>query len=95
VLLADTGLLYEINRKVLHPLGLALAVKANDAGEVTGFGGLTDCCNDPEGMIFAPGSSGPPKYRAFMDKTGKTKLAVRKQKLGYIVQPHPFPGYED
>jgi hypothetical protein len=94
-LLSDTGLLYEINRKVLHPMGLALAVRVNNAGEVIGFAGLTDCCNDPEGILFSPGSGGPPKYRAFMDRTGKAKLVARKQKLGYVVQPHPFLGYED
>jgi hypothetical protein len=94
-LLLNTGLLYEINRTILHPLGMALAVSADDAGEITGFAGLTDCCNDPEGMVFTPSAAGPEKYRSFMAKTGKARLAARKQKLGFVVQPHPFPDFRD
>lgn len=91
-LLAETGLLFEINRKVLHPLGLALAITVNKRGKVTGFAGMTDCCNDPEGVIFADDATGPEKLRKFMAGTGKAKLQARLKALGFVIQP--FPGID-
>jgi len=35
-----SGLLFEINRRVLHPLGMALAVECDNDDNVVGFGGL-------------------------------------------------------
>ena len=37
--LVDSGLLFEINRKILHPLGLAIEVVVEDDG-TTKFGSL-------------------------------------------------------
>lgn len=33
--LLDSGIIFEINRRVLHPLGLALAVEVDDEGNCT------------------------------------------------------------
>lgn len=49
----DMGLLAELNRTFLHPLGLALEININDeTGEVK-LGGIWDYRDDPEGMLFA------------------------------------------
>jgi hypothetical protein len=50
-ILRDTGLLFEINRLVLHPRGLALFVGESDNG--TQFiGGLLDDRGDLESLFF-------------------------------------------
>ncbi len=46
------GLLHEVNRKVLHPLGLALEVVEDDITGAVTFGGVHDVREDPEGMYF-------------------------------------------
>lgn len=45
----ESGLLYEVNRLVMHPLGLALYYAENDAGEieVQGLGVLQTEDDDP------------------------------------------------
>jgi hypothetical protein len=92
-LLHETGLLFEINRTILHPLGLALAIAARtDAGggeTVIGFGGMTDCRYDPEGMIFNPDSDGPAKLKSFYEREGIARLRARFAALGFVVQPSP------
>jgi len=47
----DGGLLFAVNREVLHPLGLALEVVIEDDGE-THLGGIWDYRDDPEGILF-------------------------------------------
>ena len=85
--LVDSGLLFEINRKILHPLGLAIEVIVEDDG-TTKFGSLWDSRGDPEGIIFADGcfESGLKKFKAYMKEQGNTILKSRMEKLGYLVQ---------
>lgn len=46
------GYLQEVNRRLLHPLGLALSVNVNeDTGEET-FGPVWDYRDDPEGIRY-------------------------------------------
>mgnify|MGYP003421126054 CR=1 FL=1 len=52
--LYETGLLAEINRLVLHPRGLALAVNIEDNGETTFLDDLFDHRNDQDGMEMGP-----------------------------------------
>ena len=50
--LVDLGLLHEINRKVLHPCGLAMyIIEDEETGEIS-FGGIFDSRDDPEGFLF-------------------------------------------
>jgi hypothetical protein len=93
----ETGLLFEINRRILHPLGVALEMIIDDkTGEVR-LGEIWDCRCDKEGNpnlegmvfdkeIFLGGSK---KYTEFMEREGNTKLETRKRKLGFIVQTKP------
>ena len=91
--LYETGLLFEINRKVLHPLGLALSVECDDeTDEVKGFAYLWDSTADPEGIRFSPES-----FMEGFEKLKKYLLAIdvenvlnqRRAALGYIVQDTP------
>ncbi len=41
----------EINRRVLHPVGLALAAVIDDDGLIR-FAGVQDSRDDPEGLVF-------------------------------------------
>ena len=87
--LHERGLLFEINRAVLHPLGLALSAKTDDAGTVTGFGPLIDYRDDPEGMLFSDR-----QFEGGMERLAKgraecnadEKAAVRLERFGSVIQ---------
>ena len=55
----ERGFLQEVNRRILHPCGLALLVHEWD-GEFE-FAGVWDARDDPEGIIFA--ESEPPDWK--------------------------------
>lgn len=92
--LRENGLLFEINRQVLHPLGLALEIVVeidDDTGEETGvvsMGGMWDYRMDHEGIFFAPESfkSGEAKYNAYIRRRGGRMMESRKEQLGFVVQ---------
>ena len=48
----NLGLLMEVNRLFLHPLGLALEIEVDEGGHMK-FGQVQDLRDDPEGMMFA------------------------------------------
>lgn len=81
----ERGLLWHINRTVLHPLGLALSVVVNDDGTES-FGEIMTT-EDPEGWIYGEGTDGQEKYERFMRTQGDAKHTQRICALGYIVQP--------
>ena len=85
--LRDTGLLFEINRKILHPLGMALETQIADDGTET-FGALWDCRDDPEGMIYNDEcyASGLKKFKVYMKEQGNKSLKSRIARLNYLVQ---------
>jgi hypothetical protein len=84
-----SGLLFEINRTVLHPLGLALGFEADEAtGGAVGPLRLVDSRHDPEGMVYPDEilRSGLERLRAY----GVAAIrAERKERLGFMVQPLP------
>lgn len=89
--LLESGLLFEINRRVLHPFGLALTLEFKDEegvkkGEVLKVSLLED--KDPEGTVFANETftDGTAKYEVFLNAGGRTRLEHRAEKLGFIVQ---------
>jgi hypothetical protein len=91
--LLDTGLLFEINRTVLHPLGLALSVECDDeTEEVNGFAYLWDSTDDSEGICFSTEIlvEGRKKLDGYLAERDVKKLyEERKKALGYIIQPIP------
>jgi hypothetical protein len=94
--LLDSGLLFEINRKVLHPFGLALEVIVDPDQEIVEGGDATyvlgsslwDYRDDEEGMVFGEKTfkEGIAKLENFMKEFGFERLKTRNQSLGFIVQ---------
>lgn len=80
------GYLQELNRKFLHPLGLALEVRISPDGHES-FGEVWDCRDDPEGMTFAPGVINPELAARIADEV-EEKGHVRIEKFGWHIQPY-------
>lgn len=90
--LLDEGLLFEINRQVLHPFGLALAMEWDDKEA----GGEPDRVvllrtDDRDGMTFTTDAllEGEEKLHAFLEKEGNSRLAGRRMLLGFVHQVDP------
>jgi len=91
-MLHDNGLLFEINRRVLHPLGLALSLnwENDDAdGEPKSVALLRT--DDPDGVIFTPKTflEGEAKLLDFIHRVGGHRMAERGALLGFIEQESP------
>lgn len=94
----EKGFLQEVNRRLLHPCGLALEVVVKD-GHVVGFGGVWDCRDDPEGIMFA--ASDPPDWKKRNRVNEEWNVHVQPRwnamelqdpYLGQGIQPCPEPG---
>ena len=87
--LLDSGLLFEINRVVLHPMGLALGIN-NEADPAEMY--LVDHRHDLEGIIFEDDTfvEGETKMRKFfIENKLARKFSERLEKLGFVVQGSP------
>ncbi len=82
----ELGLLQEINRRVLHPCGLAIEVVIDtETGEET-FGGVWDFRDDIEGLIYRDEDLDANKVESVEALLGSKKL-VRFERFGYVIQP--------
>ena len=87
----ESGLLQEVNRRFLHPLGVALSVIMDTyTGKVASFGEVWDYRDDPEGLRFADETNAEAdtgrkwrRVQAMWAKAHETRL----DRLGYVVQP--------
>jgi hypothetical protein len=86
----ERGYLHEINRLLLHPLGLALQVEQQ--GTTDAFTGkIWDCREDPEGVYF----SSPNEFEPLPDPEKATRVCAemrarskpRFERLSYVIQP--------
>lgn len=84
---ADLGLLQEINRQILHPLGLALEVVDRIIGKESYITRIIDNRDDPEGMIFGCSSTELGVKAQRVVKLAEERREVRTRALGYFVQP--------
>jgi hypothetical protein len=84
--LLDSGLLFEINRRILHPFGLALDIVFDENSDSIGYRILES--DQPEGFIFFEDNflESEARFKKFMDETGNLKLSVRKSLLGFEEQ---------
>ncbi|MCK9567645.1 hypothetical protein M0R72_01685 [Candidatus Pacearchaeota archaeon] len=86
--LVDSGLVFEINRKVLHPLGMAMVVDVdrNNKRQLAITAIITT--EDQEGFLYDEEGYdvGKDKYQKFLDKGGQDRLNVRNAKYGFIEQ---------
>ena len=88
----ESGLLFEVNRCVLHPLGLAISIKIEDDGTEK-FAEIWDVRDsDPEGIVFDSETflDGEKKINQYMENKGNTNLKIRQAKIGFIVQATVF-----
>lgn len=87
------GLVQEINRQFLHPLGMALSVIIDDeTGVTTGFGDIWDYRDDPEGLEYAADdiqSQDTYDKAAIVTVMQENARKRRTERLGYYVQPVP------
>ncbi len=82
----ELGFIQEINRRILHPCGLAIEVIIDkDTGEET-LGGVWDYRDDPEGLRFVEEELSLDKVQ-LVDQLAKSKAQFRLDNLGYVVQP--------
>lgn len=87
--LIDNGLLFEINRQVLHPLGLELHLRLNDENRLVGID-LLDNRPSPEPIYFSPEAfeEGRQKYERYMAEAGRRNMQKRRQ-IGMVIQTGP------
>lgn len=78
------GFLQEINRRVLHPAGLALEMGIDEAG-CTVFGGVWDYRDDAEGIVYEGIDLTP--LAASVDAEIAKHATVRRALLGDVIQP--------
>ncbi len=85
--LLENGLLFEINRRVMHPLGLALEVEQDDEGKLA-IGAIWDCRDEAEGILFSSDTfaTGKEKFNKYMANTGSMNVANRERLLGFVEQ---------
>ena len=85
-----SGLLQEVNRRFLHPIGLAISIVEDlDTGKVH-FGEIFDYSAEADGMIFAEEVTSTSEWKekaARVEELFEAKRAERERVLGYHVQP--------
>lgn len=83
------GYVQEINRRFLHPLGMALEV-AEDKDGVPRLGGIQDYRADPEGMLFGELLVVEDTIRALLiNEEWDARKATRVAALGWMIEPLP------
>lgn len=88
----EKGYLQELNRSLLHPLGLALSVKVNDDGSEE-IDGIYDYRDVPEGVYYAIEHGDKERKERFkknekfiIDELQK-RMVPRQNKLGFFIEP--------
>ena len=88
----ETGYLQELNRKFLHPLGMALVVRINKDGSEA-LDSIIDARDDKEGFIYGVDNLPPAdviEMRKKRDEVAEIwdKMAANRTKsLGYVIEP--------
>lgn len=81
----EQGYLQEVNRRFLHPLGLALEV-VREVDGTERFGDVWDSREDPEGFVFGPDMIDAEK--ASRIQLEGWKEAVRFARFDWNIQPY-------
>lgn len=87
------GYLQELNRRFLHPLGLALEVIVDKETKRESLGGVWDYRDDPEGMIYDIKNLNEEEQKEmalksiFIDSELLKKEDERKKLFGSIIEP--------
>lgn len=78
------GYLQELNRRFLHPLGLALEVVVEEDG-TEHLGGIWDYRDDPEGIYYDGGADAD--KAATIDRLLAERSPAREAALGFVIEP--------
>ncbi len=89
--LLESGILFEINRSILHQLGIAMVVKKEENGKLILC--LKDNRDKPEINIFTKDvyEKGHIKLRKFMYEFGHQQMRKRSDALGWSSQSWYVP----
>jgi hypothetical protein len=89
VFLQETGILFEINRQVLHPLGLELHLATGEDGELARLEILDNRARQ-EPIYFPPETfeDGREKYERYMAEHGRRNIQKRRL-IGMVIQTGP------
>lgn len=88
----EKGYLQEVNRRFLHPLGLALEIVIDDDGNEK-LGGIWDYRDDTEGIYFDIQNSDTERINRFIEnsefieKEFEERSLDRIEKLGFNIEP--------
>jgi len=88
----ELGYLQELNRRFLHPLGLALEVIKDDETGEEKLGGIWDFRDDDEGIYYDINNSEKDrierfkKNKEYIDKEFETRLKKRVKKIGFEIE---------
>jgi len=86
--LRTLGILQEINRQFLHPLGMALDVLVDPkTKEATALGGIQDHRSSSGGVVFGNGMLSKDKALNVREMRNKNAEERKKELGGAIVQP--------
>jgi hypothetical protein len=85
--LLENGLIFEINRQILHPLGFSLTYKPSTSSDDPD-GLVLLQTDDREGCLYPESNfmDGASKFSIYMKNIGEKKLAARMKILGYLRQ---------
>ncbi|MBT8402621.1 MAG: hypothetical protein KJP18_02110 [Gemmatimonadetes bacterium] len=88
--LIDNGILFEVNRQVLHPLGLELHFRLDDDGRITAID-LLDNREGEQPISFAQGdfAAGRARYEKYLADHGRRTMQKRRM-LGMVIQTGPI-----
>ena len=88
--LVDSGLLFEINRSILNPVGLALTLKKTPEAKLVLSENLKDCRENPEAALLDVASfeNGKRKLQEFLVAFGHKQMDTRRDRLGFSVQEY-------
>lgn len=90
----EQGYLQELNRQFLHPLGLAIAVNIDEAGNET-IQTIYDFSDDPEGIYFGDSVVTQKTFKDNAVLIGADLFCKKRERIkarGYVVQPYGEQG---
>lgn len=87
--LKDHGILFEINRQILHPIGMELRFDVDDEGELRNVK-LLDNRSVGEPIYFSPEDflAGRAKYEQYLKEHGRRNIQKRRR-IGMVIQTGP------
>lgn len=87
--LVENGILFELNRQLLHPLGMQLKIQLAEQGDACRLE-LVDNRDSPTPITFSPEEyeQGREQYQRYMQEHGKANMQKRRR-VGAVIQTGP------